>query len=460
MRNAATPLSRDAKPTPVIEMSKLVSFFQYSVETPARDTPAKAKVEAPAAPTKPPGAVLPRKLDAVPPRKEFGKRRPVDPDLDKKLGKILAKKSGELIANRFQMVGLEKILDRLGNDDTAEQVYSIAEKILQAHVSEEDVVEPHELLFLVCFANLDRQQAADEAKQIEADIQEQILGEGLDPEISDIATETRTVKVSEADISGSDNLLGLIAEKIARETDRVKKGLKHWSSKYIAICEIRPSPVVTKAQDCAGFQIAYSQRTRADIGQLVEIGADTVEVAAEADCMMVRRVSELVFQGDRNKDPLMIVDVHYSTLSDKSFREKFFSACRPISEVCANSLIVRILYSLENPPNLRFSGLVNKLGSLFQSRIMHIEKPRIGRVDFRACRIPIISMNYRELEPAMNQFKLEIQKFIDTVHSNRTRLLIDDVSNQKAANDLFDLGTDFVSFRGTESPRKVSLTPA
>ena len=360
------------------------------------------------------------------------------------------KNSGELVASRFQMVGLNKILEKLADvsDDTAEKAFLVAEKTLQAHLTEEDVYEPHEFSFLVCFANLDSAQAAQIAKQIEAEIQDKILSEGFDAEYSEISTETRTLKVSGEELSNSDDLLNLIAEKIVRETDRVKKGLKIWSSKYLAICEIDLAPVISKSQRGAGFRLAkFSKRTLADIGQLLKIGAGPMEVAAEADCMMVRRASEIVFQGDRENDPLMVVDVHYSTLSDQSHREKYMAACRPITEVCANSLMARIIYSAEKPPNLRFSGLVSKLDSLFQSRIMQIKTPQLGSVDLQACKIPVICMNFREIEPVMARYQQELQKFIQKVHACRSRLLVDDVSDEETGGKLFELGVDFVSLR-------------
>ena len=426
-------------------MSKLVSFFQHESESTAPTVPTPP----PTSPNPPSPTVAP-KVDSVPPRKVFGKRKPVNPDLGNKLTELAEKNSGELVANRFQMVGLEKILERLADvsDDTAEQVFLIAERTLQTHLTEEDVYEPHEYSFLVCFADLDTTQAAKKAKQIEAEIQEKILNEGFDPEYSDISTETRAVKVSGEEIAESEDVLNLVAAKILRETDRVKKGLKIWSSKYLAICEIDPAPVVSNNQRGAGFKIArFSKRTRSDIDQLLKIGAGAIEVAAEADCMMVRRASELVFQGDRENDPLLVVDVHYTTLADQSHREKFFAACRPIKEVCANSMMVRILYSLEKPPNFRFSGLVKKLDSLFQSRILQIKTPRLGTVDVQACKIPVISMNYREIAPAMEKYKQELQKFIQNVRASHSRLMVDEVVDEAAAGHLFNLGVDFVSFQ-------------
>ena len=426
-------------------MSKLVSFFQQPSESPVPVT-----AEPPPLTPDPPSPEVSPKPDPVPPRKVFGKRKQVDPELGNKLSDLADKNSGELVASRFQMVGLKKILERLADvsDDTAEKAFSIAEKTLQAHLTDEDVYEPHDFSFLVCFAGLDSVQAAQKAKQIETEIQEKILSEGLDAEYSDISTETRTVKVSGDELSQSDDLLNLIAEKIIRETDRVKKGLKIWSSKYLAICEIDPAPVVSKSQRGAGFRLArFSKRTLTDIGQLLKIGAGPIEVAAEADCMMVRRASEIVFQGDRDKDPLMVVDVHYSTLSDQSHRDKFMAACRPITEICANSMMARIIYSSEKPPNLRFSGLVSKLNSLFQSRIMQIKTPRLGSVDLQACKIPVISMNFREIEPVMARYQQELQKFIENVHANRSRLMVDEVSDEETGGRLFELGVDFVSLR-------------
>ncbi len=401
-------------------MWKIVSFFQNTVEP---DVPEGDEV--PKTPSIPAESEVSGTVDAIPPAKGFAKA--ASPELGEKLSGLAAKNSGELVASCSQMVGLRKILDELGDssDDIAGQVYEIAETTLQAHLSEEDIYEPHELSFLVCFAKLDALQAAEKAKQIEAEIQQKILGEGLEPKISDITTDTRTVKVSDAEISQSDDVLSLIAAKITRETGRVKKGMKNWSDKYIAICEIDSIPVATREKRPARFEIAkFSQRTRDDIWQLLMIGASATEVAAEADCMMARRISELVCQGDPKKDPLTVIDVHYSTLSEKLCREKFIEACRPIKEVCSNWLIVRVIYSFENPPDGRFPGLVNKLGSLFQSRILQIRKPRLGSLDLPAWKIPIVSMSYREIEPAMNLYKDELQGFIQTVHTNQARFLV------------------------------------
>ena len=216
--------------------------------------------------------------------------------MTKKLSSLADKNSSELVASRFQMVGLNRVLGQLENnsEETAKQVFAIAHKTLQDHLSAEDVYEPYELSFLVCFANLDPIQAAEKARKIEADIEEDILGDGLNPDVSDITAETRSLKVSSEELSQSADGLSLIAMKFSQKSELVKSQLKFWSKKFIATCEINYSPVITQTGKCAGFQLAkFGQHYPSEIRKLLRIGADATEIAAETGCILVRRASEL-----------------------------------------------------------------------------------------------------------------------------------------------------------------------
>ena len=270
----------------------------------------------------------------------------------------------------------------------------------------------------------------------------------MNPDYSDITAETRSLNVSDEELSRSADGLSLIATKFSQRSKLVKTQLNRWASKFIATCEINASPVITNTGQCAGFQIArYGQSLQTDIAELLRIGADRTEITAETDCIMVRRASELAFQENQTEAPLTVVDVHYSTLRDQSYREKFLDACRSVKEVCVDSLIIRIIYSSDRLPSHRFRKVVNRLEPLFQSRILDIRKPGLRNLNFQAWRIPIISMNSREFEPALIDCGEAIRRFFQTIHASRFRLLVDQVSNQEVGKNIFDLGADFVSFR-------------
>ena len=242
--------------------------------------------------------------------------------------------------------------------------------------------------------------------------------------------------------------------EVFSEIGLVKTQLNLWAKKFIATCEVNASPVISQTGQCAGFQIArYAQHHRADIRRLQKIGADETEIAAEIDCIMVRRASELTFQKSQAEDPFTVVDVHYSTLSDKSHRERFLDACRSVKNVGPQYLIVRIIYSSEEPPDRSFYKLVKNLEPFFQSRILDIKKPALRNLNYQACQIPIFSMNSQEFETAMTHCKEPIQRFFQTVHTSRVRFLVDEVSNEDAGKVLFSLGADFVSFRDRKTDR-------
>ncbi|MBN9497300.1 MAG: hypothetical protein J0H39_11155 [Alphaproteobacteria bacterium] len=96
-----------------------------------------------------------------------------------------------ILSGKIQLVGLEKIRDRLGPDwpRNAEKAQVIANHCIRRSLSADDIyVRYDELRFLIVFANLSREQAQVKCLRIAEEIGQRLLGEDFDASATQVET--------------------------------------------------------------------------------------------------------------------------------------------------------------------------------------------------------------------------------------------------------------------------------
>ena len=369
-----------------------------------------------------------------------------------KLSGLASDNDGKIVASHLQMVGLESIKEQLGDEweQQSAKVILIADRVIQSHISGQDVYDRRGLGFVICFANADSQNATAKAKAIEYEIQEKILGENLDPGLAEIAAETRVLKVSASEAAESDDPMALITARIDEETNRIRNDLKAWSRATLATSEVHPNKVVTSTRTEAPFAILrFSQETLTEIERLGQIGADPAEIAAEVDCLKLRLAAEHAQRRGATDQGALIIDVNFSTINTKSFCSRYFEICRPVKEFTANSLILRIARVPSRGLGFRLLTIINKLKKFFLSLILKLDGLQPIKVDLRACQIPIVSVGYQDVTETATIKADELRRFSGELHDRKARILIDDVPDQDAGRLLLQGGADYLSYKVT-----------
>ncbi len=124
------------------------------------------------------------KKEAVSPGSNLGA------DFLKRLNQIHGEQRS-ILSGKIQLVGLEKIRDRLGPDwpRNAEKAQVIANHCIRRSLSADDIyVRYDELRFLIVFANLSRDQAQVKCLRIAEEIGQRLLGEDFDASAAQVET--------------------------------------------------------------------------------------------------------------------------------------------------------------------------------------------------------------------------------------------------------------------------------
>ena len=145
---------------------------------------------------------------------------------------MVSAKAGRFTAGHLEMIGLGQVRSTLGErwEKLAERVYDIADKILKARLSREDVFHRDaDGNYVICFASLSGEQAWFKANVIGQEICEALIGKEVDDKFAefklddatrqrmlDVKTGTYEIDIPQEELDEIPDVMSLIPDRVGK----------------------------------------------------------------------------------------------------------------------------------------------------------------------------------------------------------------------------------------------------
>ena len=362
---------------------------------------------------------------------------------------------GRVVAGRVQVIGLDEIKASLGDRwaPHAERIRKIAEATIRQRLSEEDVLEwTEDQGFLICFASLSEREAAFKARAIGREVREKILGtEELDAEIRvncEVTAEAHEIVVTPAEVAQSGDVLDLVMGRLQQAAANARQSERQTMAQIVDSCRIVQTRVATSQGKDAPVALAdFDEAARAGVQALQRARPASDELAAEIDILRLARSAETLCQGALDAQPLLVVNVEFTTLESRRFLERYLQVCGSLTEGAKTHLA----YNICNIPKGflptkvgKAANFVRPFGRLIMAELNDLSLASVDPTELRA---PIVTCSFRIVAARLGKQPDALKQLAKEIHGRKARLLVYDVPAGEDTARLYSHGVDFAARR-------------
>ena len=436
------------------QMVKLYKAFQCAPESRSDTESGSAPGPEWHAIEKPPAAARPAPAPSAAPAPSSAPPSSSAPT-EQRIASLARQSSGTLVAGRMQVVGLDRVKERLGAqwDKHADRVRKIAAATIKRRLSAEDVFEARpDHSFLICFGSLDEAGAAFKAQSIGREIHERILGsDAVDPSVKEscvVNAEVHEVAVTESDIAESDNVVDLLMARVAEAAERAQEREQKTMAHIVESCRIVTNRVTAAKGASAPLAIAdVDKDTQSRLAALRRARPCNESLAADIDALMLGRTSELLCDKAQEALPMILVDVEFSTLAGRPFLERYLTLFASLPETVKNRLALNLRRLPKDYPPAKIKLLVNSIRRNCRLVTLEICDPSLGNIEVDTLRLPFMTCDYQSLGSRVGKHLGGFKRLISALHVQKTRLLVFGVPDNDVAEQLLGQGADFIAYR-------------
>lgn len=355
-----------------------------------------------------------------------------------------------LLAGRLQLIGLNEVRDRLGDDwpRWSERAYAVSERVIRARLSNEDVFARNKNGdFIVCFSTLGGDAAWYKAQAIAEEIREKLIGDSAEGELAEVQVETSSVTIAQSELADDPDIASLLSrkldEKIARLRQNQARLIKEayeqaiLTPQRVYTTDGMPAPVVTAALD-------PESSARLEALQAA-VGGDNLQ--SEIDLLILdRSIDYVVGSIDHGDKRFLIIPLHYSTLHAQKTRETYMRLCRKLPEAVRGAIGFSIREIPEHLHAGRASELVSQLRHFARLRMLHLTRPDLQGIQLREAGISAIALHYLALTAALRNRPQALRVFIQEIQAQRARFVVTCVPDSAGARKAADQGATMVTF--------------
>lgn len=364
---------------------------------------------------------------------------------------LLQRQAGHLVAGRVQMVSVDEIRERLGDywESAAERIYAKAESVIRSRLAPEDVFKRvNEGQFIVCFGQLSDAEARAKAQTIQKEIRDKLLGSGIDPGLAKVEVDTQTVEVSEDEANGAGDLTVLVAAKLARAADRLKRDANRLLVEVLETGQLQPRPILTASGAKAEFEMAFfDAKTQAMVDQIGIVRRDDTKTLAQIDTLMVgRAVEHLLDTCSRRDGANLITPLHFSTLEHRHLREKILVVLRQLPPAARESLVLSIRDIPETIWPARVAEILGTVRPFSRMRMVHLDRMRLGNIRLQEANVSLVGVSNASFIKFNEPGAKSLGDLVKEAHAASARVLVDSVPDQEAAFRLSQTGVDLLAY--------------
>jgi PAS domain S-box-containing protein len=295
-----------------------------------------------------------------------------------------------VVTGKLQLIGLDEVRKALG-DRWAEfesKTFNAAEAILRRHLGPRDAISrTQDDGFLVCFADLNEQEATFKAQALRREIVDRLIGESQELMEAKVTAHVSEVTINENEAVADFNIADAVEKRLKADKERREAVVRRSLWDEITPGRIRLDKVRTNTGQLAPLLRA---RLPTDLETAIENLDPHHEIglAHEAGLLLVTAAAERLMQDQLSaSQELVIVPVHISTLMEKRSREEWMKVARGIDVVGKARMLLEIHSLSKDIGQTRLQEIVTRCAPLF--RALAIELPE--------CDTPLIN----ELPPSV-----------------------------------------------------------
>jgi hypothetical protein len=220
------------------------------------------------------------------------------------------------------MIGLDEVRAVLGDrwEKLASRVYGIADRILNARLSKEDVFRRDAAgNYIICFARLCDEQAWFKAKAIGQEIRETLVGDEADDSFAefqlDVATrerlsgvkaETYEINVSEDEIDAVPDITALLRGKVREASGRFRKRA---AAVLVQLAEsVKVEFLSVQSRTTRRIQSArFDAASRMLVERLCNVYDDSPKLLAQLDALLLGKTLEKIYETEDRENPVSTV---------------------------------------------------------------------------------------------------------------------------------------------------------
>ncbi len=363
-------------------------------------------------------------------------------------GQMAPGESAIVVSGRVQLVGLAEIKERLGErwEKLSAKVHAIADRIIRRSLAPTDAFERVEDDgYVICFAELNEQEAQIKARAIGRDIQEWVTGEIPEAAELRVAAYAAAVEVSDNEARSADALIAALKRGLAEERERteavarerIKSGFTESPATFNQVLGggERPVPIVL-----------------AHLPDEVAAAVDLLETLGEAhwrrECellLMTECAKKLLSELGQPRNSILLCPVSYATLSHRRHAEQWLQLTRAVGTPAKQRVVLEICDLPRDIARSRLSDLGMTLSPLFKA--VAFELPGTDP-QFIAILPPTAGLVTIPRHRLGGDFRRTAARFVKPLTERGCRLIVKDVEPAEDTVALLQSGMTMITRAG------------
>jgi PAS domain-containing protein len=178
---------------------------------------------------------------------------------------------------------------------------------------------------------------------------------------------------------------------------------------------------------------------------LEDLAETRAEVALQTALLGLELAAEALGREVDRESALAVVDLRFAVLGQRRLADRFLDRCRTLPPGTTRSLVVNLLGVPPGAYAPKFARVTAGLAEIFRLRALTLRDVRADLVDLDLGRIGLLVIDYRELEPHLEERQDLVQALVRKAHRSQARLLVRRVPRGVAAGLRERLGVDLTS---------------
>lgn len=392
--------------------------------------------------------------------------------VEQHLQELVTETPTKVVAGRVQLVGLDDVKAALGErwKRRSEVIYSLIERTIQARLARSDVYQRGaDGNFTICFASLSETEASFKARAIAEEIRAKILGKAPGPEeyaLSDedqdflqevastsnargqslaVEADAHEVELGIEEIENSDDLLGLLAARLATAAALSKKTEQAIIMEMVQHARLELSPFATRQGEITPFQFAtFDGASNERIVALRSTRPASHDLVRDIDMLLISKVAEEILRRPPGKNVVLVVNIHFSTIDNKQRLDQFKKLCNTLTDAARASLIFNIV---EIPGSLLPAKVAEQFHAVrhfCRAMMAECAAPSLGNIDPQMLRTPILTFNATDFSKVLERDEVTVAAFMKKIRLHKVRLLLHGNQDHRARAKCRSVGVDFL----------------
>ena len=143
---------------------------------------------------------------------------------------------------------------------------------------------------------------------------------------------------------------------------------------------------------------------------------------------------------------MIVVAVHYSTLTEKALFSNYASVCQSLDRRATLTLVLNIKDFPQDISTSKLASAATALSPFSRLRMIQMRKPDLGSLDLREAGIALVATEYDTTLGAFYRDPFKCRKFVRKVHEAGARIVVDRVTRKDGGHLFRDLDVDFISY--------------